>query len=75
MVAFSALAEMIGFVAYVTARSNSIAISAVLASQFAAVAAVGSYLLFGERLSRRQLAGAGVIIAGRDACWRVTRPG
>lgn len=64
MVAFSALAETIGFVTYVIASQQSIAISAVLGSQFGAVAAVGSYAAFGERLSRRQLAGAVVIIAG-----------
>ena len=40
------------------------AVPAVLASQFAAVAAIGSYLLFGERLARRQLAGAGLIMIG-----------
>ncbi len=64
MVAFSALAETIGFVTYVIASQQSIAISAVLGSQFGAVAAVGSYAIYGERLSRRQLAGAVVIIAG-----------
>ncbi len=64
MVAFSALAEGIGFVTYVLASQQSIAISAVLGSQFGAVAAVGSYLIYGERLGRRQLAGAVVIIIG-----------
>ena len=43
MVVFSALAETIGFVTYVLASQQSIAISAVLGSQFGAVAAVGSY--------------------------------
>jgi drug/metabolite transporter (DMT)-like permease len=36
----------------------------VLASQFAAVAAVGAYVLFHERLSRVQLAGVVAILAG-----------
>jgi drug/metabolite transporter (DMT)-like permease len=64
MVAFSAVAETVGFVTYVLAAQQSVAIAAVLGSQFAAVAAYGSYLAFGERLGRRQLAGAAVIIAG-----------
>jgi multidrug transporter EmrE-like cation transporter len=36
----------------------------VLASQFAAVAAATSYVVFGERLGIRQRAGAAVILAG-----------
>jgi multidrug transporter EmrE-like cation transporter len=36
----------------------------VLASQFAAVAAVGAYVLFGERLGRVQLTGVAMILAG-----------
>jgi drug/metabolite transporter (DMT)-like permease len=39
-------------------------VSAVLASQFAAVAVFGSYVAFGERLGRQQLVGAAVIAAG-----------
>ena len=38
--------------------------TAVLASQFAAVAVFGSYVAFGERLGRQQLAGAVVIATG-----------
>ena len=43
---------------------HGIAVSAVLASQFAALAALAAYLLFHERLARSQLAGIGVIAAG-----------
>ncbi len=64
MVCWSAFAEAAGYATYIVASRHSIAIAAVLGSQFAAVAAVGSYLAFGERLSRRQLAGAVVIISG-----------
>src|ERR687895_702912 len=39
-------------------------VSAVLASQFAAVATVAAYFLFGERLARIQLAGVTLIVAG-----------
>lgn len=64
MVAFSAFAELTGFVAYIGGAHTSVAIAAVLGSQFAAVATVTSYLAFGERLERRQAGGAAVIVAG-----------
>ena len=35
-----------------------------IASQYAAVAAIGSYLVFGERLNRLQLVGGVVLMAG-----------
>jgi drug/metabolite transporter (DMT)-like permease len=64
MVTFSAGAEIVGQVSYVDGSRHSVAITAVLASQYAAVAAFTTYLVFGERLSRRQLAGAVLILAG-----------
>jgi drug/metabolite transporter (DMT)-like permease len=64
MVTFSAFAELIGFIAFIEGSHDGVAIPAVLASQFAAVAAVASYFAFGERLARRQRAGAAVILAG-----------
>jgi drug/metabolite transporter (DMT)-like permease len=41
-----------------------IAVAAVLSSQFAALAALAAYAFFGERLSRVQLIGVCVVIAG-----------
>ena len=38
--------------------------AAVLSSQFAAIAAVGGFLLFGERLQRHQVLGVVVIAVG-----------
>ena len=67
MVTFSAVAELVGFTAFVAGSHRSVAIPAVLASQFAAIAAVTSYFVFGERIGRRQIAGALVIIAGVGA--------
>ena len=64
MVTFSAIAELVGFAAFIGGSQNGVAIPAVLASQFAAVAAATSYLVFGERLGLRQRAGAAVIFAG-----------
>ncbi|MGN6379546.1 MAG: EamA family transporter [Gaiellales bacterium] len=64
LVLFSGLAELFGFAAYIYGSRGGAAIPAVLASQFAAVATIGSFLLFGERLRGRQLAAGAVIIAG-----------
>ena len=64
LVVYSGLAEVIGFAAYIAGSQDGVAVPAVLASQFAAVAAVASYLLFGERLARRQLGGAVLIMVG-----------
>jgi drug/metabolite transporter (DMT)-like permease len=67
MVVFSATAEVAGYICYVTGAHHGVAIPAVLGSQFAAVATIGSFAAFGERLGPRQIAGAGVIIAGVSA--------
>ena len=47
---------------------ESIAIAAVMGSQFAAIAAVAAFFLFGERLRRLQVVGVVLIVVG------VTRP-
>jgi drug/metabolite transporter (DMT)-like permease len=60
----SGLAEVAGFVSYAVGARHGIAISAVLASQFAALAAIAAAFLFGERLGRAGLAGVVVIAAG-----------
>jgi drug/metabolite transporter (DMT)-like permease len=51
------LGEVLGNASYVVGARESIAIAAVLASQFAAVAAVAAFFLFRERLSPRQSSG------------------
>ena len=50
--------------AFTLGARDAIAISAVLASQFGVLAAVAAYVLFGERLSRRQTAGVAAIAVG-----------
>jgi uncharacterized membrane protein len=60
----SGLAEVAGFVAYAIGARHGIAIAAVLASQFAALAAVGAAVLFKERLTRSGVAGVVVIAVG-----------
>jgi len=63
-VVVAGLAEVIGFLSFAVGSRHGIAISAVLASQFAAMAAVAAYFLFGERISRVQLVGVVVIAIG-----------
>jgi drug/metabolite transporter (DMT)-like permease len=58
------LCEVLGFASYAVGARHGIAVSAVLASQFAAVAVVAAYLLFAERLDRLQIAGVAAIAAG-----------
>jgi drug/metabolite transporter (DMT)-like permease len=64
LVVFSGLAEVIGFAAYIIGARDGVAVPAVLSSQFAAVAAVLSFVVFRERLTRMQVAGACAIAAG-----------
>ena len=56
--------EVLGFVSYTAGAQHGIAIAAVVASQFAALAAVGAFLLYHERLVRHQTAGVLAIVAG-----------
>lgn len=64
LVVASGLAEVVGFASYAFGARYGIAISAVLASQFAAIAALGGYVLFGERLTRLQLVGVVLTLVG-----------
>ena len=58
------IAEVVGFVSYAIGARHGIAISAVLASQFAAIAALAAAFLFRERLGRSGVLGVLVIAAG-----------
>ncbi len=64
LVVTSGICEVIGFFAYNIGSGHSIAITAVLGSQFSTFGVIGSYLLFGERLGRIQLVGVCTVIAG-----------
>jgi drug/metabolite transporter (DMT)-like permease len=64
LVLVAGVCEVLGFALFALGARHGIAVSAVLASQFAAIAAVAAYFLFGERLARVQLAGVMVIVAG-----------
>jgi uncharacterized membrane protein len=64
LVVVAGVAEVVGFASFALGARHGLAVAAVLASQFAAIAAVAAYFLFGERLSRLQLAGVATIVAG-----------
>jgi drug/metabolite transporter (DMT)-like permease len=64
LVVLSGLCEVAGFTSYAVGARHGIAVSAVLASQFAALAAVAAYFLFGERLRPLQVAGVATIAIG-----------
>jgi drug/metabolite transporter (DMT)-like permease len=59
-----ALLEAFGLASYAIGTRDSIAVTAVLASQFAAFAAVAAAFLFHERLRRSQIAGLVTIAIG-----------
>jgi drug/metabolite transporter (DMT)-like permease len=58
------LAELAGFWCFSAGATDSVAIAAVLSSQFAAVSVVASVLFLHERISRRQVAGLVAICGG-----------
>ena len=64
LVVIVALGEVLGNVVYIIGSRESIAVTAVLASQFAALAAVAAFVLFHERLSARQRSGFVAIAVG-----------
>lgn len=64
LVVVAGIAEVLGFASFILGARHGIAVSAVLASQFAAVAAVGAFLLFRERLAPIQVAGVATIAVG-----------
>jgi drug/metabolite transporter (DMT)-like permease len=64
MVVLIGVAEVVGNAAYAFGARESIAIAAVLASQFAAITAVAAFVLYHERLSLSQRSGVITIVLG-----------
>ncbi len=58
------LGEVVGLAAYEIGARHSLAISAVLSSQFGGIAAVIAYFMFHERLRRAQVGGIVLIVFG-----------
>jgi drug/metabolite transporter (DMT)-like permease len=67
LVLVAGVCEVLGFALFAWGARDGIAVSAVLASQFAAIATVAAYVLFRERLTRLQLAGVAVLVVGVGA--------
>jgi drug/metabolite transporter (DMT)-like permease len=67
LVIASGLCEVLGFAAFTLGARHDIAVAAVLSCQFAALSAVGAYVLFRERLARPQLVGVIVLLVGVSA--------
>jgi len=61
------LAEVLGFVCFAIGAQYRVAVTSVLASQFAPIAAVMAYVLFRERLGRLQIAGVTVLVVAVTA--------
>ena len=64
LVVVAGLCEVGGFASFAVGARHGIAITAVLASQFAALAVLAAYVLFRERITRVQLAGVVAIAIG-----------
>ena len=64
LILIAGVAEVFGSMLSAWGSRDSIAITAVMGSQFAAIAAVAAFFLFGERLGRLQIAGVALIVGG-----------
>ena len=58
------ICEVIGFSTFAIGARESIAVTSVLTSMFAPISTVGAFVIFRERLSRRQAVGIALIITG-----------
>ena len=67
LVVIAGTGEVIGSMLSAWGSRESIAIAGVMGSQFAAIAAVAAYFLFGERIGRRQTMGVVIIVLGVTA--------
>ena len=64
LVVGAGVAEVLGVASFAWGAQDSIGITSVLGSQFAAISAVGAYFFFGERLRRIQVVGVAAIVVG-----------
>jgi len=58
------IAEVVGFVSFTIGAREGIAVASVLSSMFAPVAAIAAFVVFRERLGRRQIAGIALVVCG-----------
>ena len=64
LVVLTGFTEVIGFTFYSLGAATSVAVTAVLASLFAPIAAIAAFFLFKEKLGRLQITAVAVIVAG-----------
>lgn len=64
LVVVGGLGEVLGFGAFAIGARHGLAVAAVLASQFAGLAAIAAFLLFRERLTRLQVCGVSLVALG-----------
>jgi drug/metabolite transporter (DMT)-like permease len=64
LVVVTGLVEVVGFSTYAIGAQADIAITSVLASMFAPIAAVAAFVLFRERLAPRQVLGIALVVIG-----------
>jgi drug/metabolite transporter (DMT)-like permease len=67
LVVASGVCEVLGYASFTLGARHDVAVTAVVSAQFAAIAALGAYGMFGERLTRTQVAGVVVLLAGVTA--------
>ena len=68
----SGIAEVTGFTSFAVGAGYSIAITSVVASQFAPIAAVLAFIIFKERLGKMQIGGIALIVLGVSALIALT---
>jgi drug/metabolite transporter (DMT)-like permease len=64
LVIAAGVAEVLGFLAVALGSRESLVVTDVLSSQFPAFTAIGAFLIFGERLGRRQRCGIALVAVG-----------
>lgn len=64
LVVASGVCEVLGFFAFISGSRHAIAVTAVVASQFASFTVIAGYVLFRERLARVQLTGVAIVVVG-----------
>ena len=69
----SGVSEVTGFTCFALGAGYSIAITSVVSSQFAPIAAILAFILFKERLGRMQIGGIILIVLGVSALIALTR--
>ncbi len=67
LVVAMAFTEILGFVCFAIGAQYEVAITSILSSQFAPIAAVAAYFLFKEKLGRFQIVGVVVLVLGVTA--------